>query len=93
MAGRFGPLKAFGRFGSIGIEMGLSVGLGYLIGHWLDGRFQSAPWLTLVFVLFGVVAGFRSLWRLARRAQREVGGGPPKDEGPGGSRASGSGGA
>ena len=52
--------------GSIGIEMGVSVLIGFLIGRWIDGKFGTQPWLTLVFTLLGVAAGFRSLNRLAR---------------------------
>lgn len=37
--------------------------LGYYGGRWLDGLAGTAPWLTLVGTLLGIVAGFRVLLR------------------------------
>ncbi len=53
---------------SIGIELVVSVLLGLGLGYWLDRRFGTSPWLTLVGIVLGSAAGFRSLLRLARRA-------------------------
>lgn len=58
--------------GSVGIEMGLSVAIGWLFGAWLDRRFETAPTLTLTFVLLGVAAAFRALYRIARQAARDT---------------------
>jgi F0F1-type ATP synthase assembly protein I len=56
------------------LEMGLSVAVGAGIGYVLDtvvfaGR--TTPWLTLFWLLCGVVAGFRSLFRVLRKLQKE----------------------
>jgi ATP synthase protein I len=64
--------RAFARFGTIGIEMGVSVAIGVGVGLWLDGRFHTEPLFLIVFLLFGVVAGFRALYRTARAAQRDA---------------------
>ncbi len=45
--------------------------LGWLGGHWLDGRFHTAPWIAMAGLLLGIVAGFRELVRLSMRAMRE----------------------
>jgi ATP synthase protein I len=37
--------------------------LGYYGGRWLDGLAGTTPWLTLVGLLLGIVAGFRVLLR------------------------------
>jgi ATP synthase protein I len=58
------------RFGAVGIEMGVSTAIGYVLGAWLDGRFGTTPWLMLLCLLLGISAGFRSLYRAARSAQR-----------------------
>jgi ATP synthase protein I len=55
---------------SVGLELGLSVVVGILFGRWLDGRFGTAPWLMLAFFALGLVAGFRSVMRAVRRADR-----------------------
>jgi ATP synthase protein I len=55
---------------SVGIEMAVCIVLGWAIGSWLDARFETAPWLMLVFLLFGVAAGFKALIREARKMSR-----------------------
>lgn len=54
---------------SVGLEMGIATVLGWAIGNWLDGRFGTAPWLMLLFLLFGIAAGFKGLMRAAREAK------------------------
>jgi F0F1-type ATP synthase assembly protein I len=41
------------------------VALGYFGGHWLDGRFDTTPWLTLVGFLVGVATGIKAMWQRA----------------------------
>ena len=60
-----------GHYGSIGLQMGLSVAIGLAIGLALDKYLGTTPWLALVFLLLGVVAGFMALFRLAREIQGE----------------------
>jgi ATP synthase protein I len=64
-------LTAFLIYGSLGLEMGLSVAIGLAIGYFLDRRFSTSPILTLVFLLFGIVAGMRRLYQLWKKAERE----------------------
>ena len=59
------------RLASVGLELALSVIVGFFLGYWLDQRFDTAPVLSLVFLLLGTVAGMRGLFRAARRAVRE----------------------
>jgi ATP synthase protein I len=58
------------RLSSVGIEMGVAVAIGWGIGYWLDQRFGTKPWLMIVFLLFGVAAGFKGMIRAAREASR-----------------------
>jgi ATP synthase protein I len=55
---------------SVGLEMGLSVVIGLLIGYGLDAKLGSGPWLMLLFMLFGLVAGFRGVLRAVKRAEK-----------------------
>ena len=66
-------------FGLIGIGFSLAitiVGSAYL-GRWLDGKFDTAPALTLVFLVLGLLAGFvgayRQLQLVMSRAGRQRG--------------------
>ena len=58
------------RLASVGIEMGLAVAIGWGIGYWLDGKLGTKPWLMIVFLLFGVAAGFKGLLVAARKANQ-----------------------
>jgi ATP synthase protein I len=64
-------LKAFARVGAVGIELALSTVAGLLGGRWLDAKFSTAPVLTLIGLLLGVIAGFRSLYQTARTQSRK----------------------
>jgi ATP synthase protein I len=55
------------------LELGVSVAAGAGLGYWLDSVFHTAPWLTLFWLLCGVIAGFRSLLRVARRLEKAEG--------------------
>lgn len=46
------------------IAMGLGFGWGWLMDRWLG----TWPWLTALFTLFGIIAAFRNLYRLAADA-------------------------
>jgi ATP synthase protein I len=71
----------FLRYSSLGLEMGIAVAIGLGIGWWLDKVFHTKPWLTLVFLLFGVVAGFKNIYLLLKKQEenekREHDGSPP----------------
>jgi ATP synthase protein I len=55
---------------SVGLEMGLSVVIGVLVGMWLDRQLGSEPWMMLLWLCFGFAAGFRGVLRAVRRADR-----------------------
>jgi ATP synthase protein I len=60
------------QYTSVGIEMGVATLIGWWIGSWLDKEFDTYPWLSLVFLLIGVAAGFKGLFRAAKQSMREV---------------------
>jgi len=55
---------------SVGLELGLSVAIGLLIGWWLDQHLGTQPWLMLLWLVFGLAAGFRGVVRAVKRADR-----------------------
>ena len=74
---RLGPrgdkrLKAFAQVGAVGLELGISTVVGLLLGRWVDGKLDSEPACTIIGLLLGVLAGFRSLIRAARRATADL---------------------
>ncbi len=60
------------RLALVGTELAVSILIGLLGGHWLGERLATRPWLTLVGLLLGIAAGFRSLYRVARREQTRM---------------------
>ncbi len=59
----------------VGIQFPVAIALGYFFGHWLDGLFNTGRWMTMIFALFGIAAGFVNLFRItaqASRAEQEI---------------------
>lgn len=52
-------LRGLAYFSQIGVAMAASVLIGVLLGKYLDLLFGTAPWLGLVFSLFGAGAAIK----------------------------------
>jgi ATP synthase protein I len=62
--------RELGYYSSLSFSIALAVLIGLGIGYWLDTRFNTSPWLTLIFLGFGVIAGFRNIYLAVKRSQR-----------------------
>ena len=58
-------------YGTLGLEMGISLALGLGIGYYLDSRFKTSPVFMIVFVMFGIAAGMKRLYSLWKKVERE----------------------
>lgn len=56
---------------TIGFQVAFAVFIGLAFGVWLDKRFDTFPWLSLLFMVFGVAAGFLNYYRFAIQQQKE----------------------
>jgi ATP synthase protein I len=56
-------------YSSLSFSIALSIVIGLGIGYWLDKKFQTSPWLTLIFLGFGVLAGFRNIYLAMKKSQ------------------------
>ena len=54
----------------VGIQFPVAIALGYFFGRWLDAQLGTHPWLTGIFSLFGIAAGFVNLFRITAQASR-----------------------
>ena len=58
----------------MGLDLAASVGVGVLLGWWIDRRFDTGPWGVVVCSSIGIVGGLlnfvRSAQAAARRSQR-----------------------
>jgi ATP synthase protein I len=64
-------LRQLGMASTIGIQLVVAIFVGLAIGVWLDRRLGTFPWLALLFMIFGVAAGFVNYYRFAKKAQDE----------------------
>lgn len=55
---------------SVGLELGIAVIVGLFAGMWLDKQAGTTPWLMILFLVFGLVAGFRNVLRAVERAEK-----------------------
>jgi len=75
------------RYAGLGIELAATVGLLALLGWWIDGRFDTAPWGVLLGALLGLAVGMAHMVHVALAATRSGGDG---GGGTGGTEAGGS---
>ncbi|MEK6672585.1 MAG: AtpZ/AtpI family protein [Nitrospirota bacterium] len=52
---------------SVGLQLVISTFAGFAIGYFLDRFFKTSPWLTIIFLIIGIVSGFLELLRIARK--------------------------
>jgi len=64
-------IRTLSYLSTVGLSMALSVGIGALIGHYLDTRFQTGPWLFFIFLGFGIAAAFRNLQIMVKRLKKD----------------------
>jgi ATP synthase protein I len=57
-------------FSSLGFSVALSIFIGLGIGVYLDRRFDTTPWLTLIFLGLGIAAGFRNIGLAIKKSRK-----------------------
>ena len=63
-------MKLLAEFSTIGMTVAFSIFIGLGIGYFLDHKVfggRTSPWLSMIFLGFGVAAAFLNLFRLAKR--------------------------
>ena len=63
-------IKSLGFLSTIGIAMALSIALGVFLGFYIDRKFGTAPWFFFIFLAFGIIAAFRSLYVMSKRVSK-----------------------
>jgi ATP synthase protein I len=57
-------------YSSLGLSISLSIFIGLAVGIYLDRRFGTSPWCTLIFLVLGIIAGFRNIGMAIRKARK-----------------------
>ena len=65
-------MKGLGQYGTIGLEMVLSILLGLFIGTKIDERLGTSPWMAVVWFGFGCAAAGRAVYRAWKGMQAEA---------------------
>jgi len=52
---------------TIGLNLVLATFVGLAMGYGIDKLFNTSPWFTIIFLILGIIAGFRELIRMARK--------------------------
>jgi ATP synthase protein I len=64
-------IKDLAYYSSIGLSVALSIFIGLAIGVYLDRKvFNTTPWFTLIFLGFGIVAGYRNIGLAIKKSRK-----------------------
>ena len=63
-------IRALAYYSSLGFSVALSIFIGLAIGVWLDGKFDTSPWLTLVFLGAGIAAAYRNIGLAVKKSRK-----------------------
>jgi len=64
------PLGRYARGIAIAFEFTGSIVGGAILGWWIDRWLGTEPWLMLLWLALGLIAGFRGVIRAVQRADR-----------------------
>lgn len=64
--------RGLGGFGTLGLEIALSILLPMGFGYWLDGRLSTAPWIMWGGFFLGIATAIRALVRALRIMRAEA---------------------
>lgn len=65
-------IQPFSQAGLLGIHLVASTFIGALIGWYLDKWLGTEPKLFLLFLIFGIIAGFKNMYKESKKIQREL---------------------
>ena len=57
-------------YSSLGLQVALSIFIGLAAGIYLDRRYDTSPWFTLVFLGLGIAAGYRNIGLAIRKIRK-----------------------
>lgn len=60
-------IKQVFHLSSIGMSLVLAIIIGLFVGILLDRKFGTTPWLTLIFLALGIIAGFRNIFYIFKK--------------------------
>lgn len=68
----YSNLRQAGIYTIIPIILAVGPIIGYFMGNFLDKKLHTAPYLMILFIIFGFIASGREVYNLAIRAMQEM---------------------
>ncbi|OGP52308.1 MAG: hypothetical protein A2Y79_13585 [Deltaproteobacteria bacterium RBG_13_43_22] len=65
-------VKLLAMASTMGISMVLALVIAIVIGYYLDKWFQTSPVFFLIFMVLGIVAGFRNIYVIMKRTEKDI---------------------
>ncbi|HUI67683.1 MAG TPA: AtpZ/AtpI family protein [Nitrospirota bacterium] len=65
-------IRMLGVLSTVGLTMVFATVIGLYVGLKLDKWLGTSPWLTALFLLIGIVAGFRNLFVYVNKSQKTL---------------------
>jgi len=69
-AGKY--VRQVGLLGTVPILLAVGPVVGFVIGRWLDGKFDTEPYLMIVFLIFGFIASGKEVWKIIKQAEKDA---------------------
>jgi Uncharacterized protein conserved in bacteria len=66
-----GAIELLSTAGTIGLQLVSATFIGLAMGYFLDKWLGTSPWLLVIFLILGIVAGFRDVYLEAKRLQKK----------------------
>lgn len=63
-------LTVIGDVGTMGMHLVASTFIGLGMGWYLDKWLGTKPWMLIIFLILGIVAGFRNMFQEVQKMQR-----------------------
>ena len=64
-------VREMGPYMSLGFQLAAAVVGFFLLGHWLDNRYDTSPWLKLLGLLLGATGGFVKFFKTVARLDKK----------------------
>jgi ATP synthase protein I len=65
-------IKLLAQVSTMGLSMVLALVISIAIGYYLDQWFKTSPWFFLIFMVLGIVAGFRNIYVIMKRTEKDL---------------------
>ena len=63
-------MRELAYYSSLGFSVSFAIFIGLGIGVYLDRRFDTTPWLTLIFLGLGIAAGYRNIGLAIKKSRK-----------------------